>query len=114
AVPSSKSEPSPSAHQRQAPHPPTQEHTVTDQPADLLAAAAQRIRQGDRRIDITLRDPLAALFDDAEHRIRSVAQAAAEVWPEDPCQQAEFTARQQPDAILAFARAVLGRDGGQQ
>nr|BEK68818.1 hypothetical protein KPHV_60450 [Kitasatospora purpeofusca] len=83
-------------------------------PADLLAAAAQRIRQGDHRIDIALRGPLADLFDDAEHRIRSVAQAAAEVWPADPQKRADFTARQQPEAVLAFARAVLGQDGGQQ
>ncbi|MFF2612675.1 hypothetical protein [Kitasatospora sp. NPDC058046] len=79
-------------------------------PAELLAGAAQRIRQGDHRIDIALRGPLAAWLDDAEHRVRSAVQAAAEVWPDDPDHQSAFTARQQPEAALDFARAVLGQD----
>jgi len=33
-------------------------------PADELRTAEERIRQGDRRIDIALRGPLAELLDD--------------------------------------------------
>lgn len=68
---------------------------MTDQPADLLAAAAQRIRAGDRRIDIALCGPLAAWLDQAEEALTST-----EMSDDEPA--------------LLFARAVLGQDGGQQ
>ncbi|WP_327679537.1 hypothetical protein [Kitasatospora sp. NBC_00458] len=55
---------------------------------------------------------IADWLDAAAHRFRSAQLGAAEVWPDDPAQQAEFNARQWPDHALAVARAVLGQDGG--
>ncbi|NUP53394.1 MAG: hypothetical protein HOW97_39640 [Catenulispora sp.] len=63
---------------------------MPDQPADLLAAAAQRIREGDHRIDIALRGPLAAWLDDAA--------------------DGDSEGEHDPYA-LDMARAVLGQDG---
>ncbi|MFB7908146.1 hypothetical protein ACFC1T_17075 [Kitasatospora sp. NPDC056076] len=64
-------------------------------PTDLLTAAAQRIREGDHRIDIALRGPLAAWLDVYAERFK--------IW-RGPHVSAEL------GHALDVAYAVLGQD----
>ncbi|MFG3228145.1 hypothetical protein ACGF07_25635 [Kitasatospora sp. NPDC048194] len=92
---------------------------MTDQPADLLAAAAQRLRDHIAADKVAIFSPaamdaVARLIDGAARSVTAAETAAAQVWPDDPDARTAWIARQQPDAALAVARAVLGQDGGQK
>ncbi|MEU1284945.1 hypothetical protein [Kitasatospora sp. NPDC005856] len=86
-----------------------------NQPADVLAAAAQRLINGAPEIaNSNIAWALAKWLEREVRGITASEVAAAQVWPDDPSARAAWIARQQPEHALAVARAVLGQDGDQK
>lgn len=79
-------------------------------PADELRTAEERVRMGDRRIDISLRGPLAVLLDWAGDSYTASVAAAQMVWGdlEHPEAQRFIDREGVPAEVLALARAING------
>ncbi|MEU8920373.1 hypothetical protein AB0D10_05455 [Kitasatospora sp. NPDC048545] len=91
---------------------------MTDQPADLLTAAAQRLINGAPEIaDSNIAWTLAEWLKDAATREAAKVESAHRVWPnpdaDDIADRDRWIANHVDQHALDVARAVLGQDGGQ-